>query len=69
MMSDVVMVLGAFGCPLINFIFPTYFYLKLHPECPFYKKIVLIGVFGVFMLIFAIYALLDIFYGISDIIF
>jgi len=38
--SDIIIIIGATTNPLVGFLFPILFYLKLHPEISFAKKAV-----------------------------
>ena len=42
--SDVITILGFTTNPLIGFILPVIFYLKIVPEAPMYKKIIAWGI-------------------------
>jgi len=57
--SDVITILGCTTNPLIGFILPVVFYLKIVPEAPLYKKaiswIVLLFTVAISILVFVLF--------------
>jgi len=38
LISDIITIIGTTTNPLVGFVFPSIFYLKLYPNAPFLKK-------------------------------